>query len=264
MAEFGDIKSSINLNEIKSSYIVERIFSFLFEKKKLNIIAHNNKLKKMFLVDIENYKINSGKYKRGGKNGKVREYIINTKRLIFDGRYLNGRKNGKGKEYYSNGKILFDGEYLNGKKWNGKGYNSNRNIEFEIKDGKGIIKEYDLYSDKLKFEGKYLNGERNGKGKEYYWNGKLKFEGEYLNGKRNGKGKKYYFYGELKFEGEYLNGKKNGKGKEYYDVGALKFEGEYLNGKIWKGKGYNKYNGMEEFRFKMEMGLEKNFIIMVN
>ena len=29
----------------------------------------------------------------------------------------------------------------------------------------------------------------NGKGKEYYDNGKLKFEGEYLNGERNGKGK---------------------------------------------------------------------------
>ena len=40
---------------------------------------------------------------------------------------------------------------------------------------------------KLEFEGEYLNGERNGKGKEYY-NGKLEFEGKYLNGKRNGKG----------------------------------------------------------------------------
>ena len=30
------------------------------------------------------------------------------------------------------------------------------------------------------FEGEYLNGERNGKGKEYYDNGKLKFEGEYI------------------------------------------------------------------------------------
>ena len=40
------------------------------------------------------------------------------------------------------------------------------------------------------FEGEYLNGERNGKGKEYdYDNGKLEFEGEYLNGERNGKGK---------------------------------------------------------------------------
>ena len=33
----------------------------------------------------------------------------------------------------------------------------------------------------LKFEGEYLNGEKNGKGKEYHDNGKLKYEGEYLN-----------------------------------------------------------------------------------
>ena len=32
------------------------------------------------------------------------------------------------------------------------------------------------------FVGEYLNGERNGKGKEYYNNGKLLFKGEYLNG----------------------------------------------------------------------------------
>ena len=36
---------------------------------------------------------------------------------------------------------------------------------------------------RLKFEGEYLNGERNGKGKEYY-KGKLLFEGEYLNDKK--------------------------------------------------------------------------------
>ena len=35
-----------------------------------------------------------------------------------------------------------------------------------------------------------INGERNGKGKEYYDNNKLKFEGEYLNGERNGKRKR--------------------------------------------------------------------------
>ena len=51
--------------------------------------------------------------------------------------------------------------------------------------------------------------EKNGKGKEYYDDGKLKFEGEYLNGKRNGKGKEYdYDYGKIEFEGEYLNGER--------------------------------------------------------
>ena len=38
------------------------------------------------------------------------------------------------------------------------------------------------------FEGEYLNGMKNGKGKEY--EGKLIFEGEYLNGMRNGQGKR--------------------------------------------------------------------------
>ena len=42
-----------------------------------------------------------------------------------------------------------------------------------------------FYYIELIFEGEYLNGERNGKGKEYYYNGNLEFEGEYLNGERN-------------------------------------------------------------------------------
>ena len=87
-------------------------------------------------------------------------------------------------------------------------------MEFEIKNGNGKIKEYDNYNGVLKFEGEYLFGQRNGKGKEYDRNGRIIFEGEYLKGKRNGKGKEYdNENGELEFEGEYLNGKKwNGKG----------------------------------------------------
>jgi hypothetical protein len=49
-----------------------------------------------------------------------------------------------------------------------------------LKNGKGLIKEYDNYRDTLLFEGEYINGERNGKGKDYdIYNAKLKFEGEY-------------------------------------------------------------------------------------
>jgi len=36
--------------------------------------------------------------------------------------------------------------------------------------------------EKLIFEGEYLNGKRNGNGKEYYSNSNIKFEGEYLRG----------------------------------------------------------------------------------
>ena len=93
------------------------------------------------------------------------------------------------------------------------------------------------------FEGEYLNGKRNGKGKEYDEDCNLIFEGEYLNGKRNGKGKEYINYGiisKINFEGEYLNGKRNGKGKEYDDDGKLEFEGEYLDGNRLIRKEYEK------------------------
>ena len=52
-----------------------------------------------------------------------------------------------------------------------------------IIDKKGNGKIYKLGTDILLFEGKFLNGKKNGKGKEYYNNKKLKSEGEYLKGK---------------------------------------------------------------------------------
>ena len=72
---------------------------------------------------------------------------------------------------------------MNGKRWNGIGYNTRNNKVFELFNGCGLVKEY-YGNGKLKFEGKYINGEKNGKGKEYHENRRLKFEGEYINGKK--------------------------------------------------------------------------------
>ena len=108
-------------------------------------------------------------------------------------------------------------------------------------NGKG--KEYNGYSDKLLFEGGYLNGKRNGKGKEYNYNGYIIFD-EYLNGEElNGKRidefiDKFDNKGNLIFEGEYLNGKRNGKVKEFDNKGNLIFEGQYINDERKKGKVY--------------------------
>ena len=55
---------------------------------------------------------------------------------------------------------------------------------------------------------------------QYNFYGRI-YEGEYLNGEKNGKGKEYYDNGQIKFEGEYLNGKKNGKGQYKTDSNAL-------------------------------------------
>ena len=90
----------------------------------------------------------------------------------------------------------------------------------------------------IEYEGDYLNGIRQGKGKEF--NGsRISFEGENKNNKRNWKGIEYDEKDKLKYEGEYLDGKRNGKGKEINDNYKChsEFEGEYLNGKRWNGFG---------------------------
>ena len=131
MAEFENIKSKTNLKDIKSSYIIKKVFSFLFEEQKLKMIVYSKELQKICSIGIEDYKKISGKYKKGEKNGKGEEYIINTNILIFKGEYKNGIRNGKGKEYYNNGLLKFEGEYLYGRRWNGQGYNKNDNLIFE-------------------------------------------------------------------------------------------------------------------------------------
>ena len=45
------------------------------------------------------------------------------------------------------------------------------NIIYEIKNGKGIGIDFD----NIMFKGEYLNGLKNGKGKEYYENGNILF-----------------------------------------------------------------------------------------
>ena len=72
---------------------------------------------------------------------------------------------------------------MKGDKWNGKGFDEDENLLYELVDGNGEIEEYDLDGE-LEFEGELTNGKRNGKAKEYYY-GKLRFEGEYENGQRN-------------------------------------------------------------------------------
>ena len=121
--------------------------------------------------------------------------------------------------------------------------------------GKKKGKEYDI-NDNILYEGEFLNGERNGKGKEYNYSFCFNktlviFEGEYLHGKRNDKGKEISYFNKILFKGEFLNGCKwngkiydiennniyeikNGCGyfKEFDCNHVLRKEGEYLNGKL--------------------------------
>ena len=225
------------LKNVKSYYIIEIFFSYLEEKQKLKLVKKNKNLQKYLNITINNYihftgkyiiyeskgkgkeyckdnLIYEGEYLNGKRNGTGKEYEIDN--LIFEGEYLNGERNGKGKEYYYNGKLKCDGEYLDGIELLGTEYDANGKIKNQFNKVKGIGKTYKLFR---LYEGEYLNGKRNGKGKEYLDNN-------------------------LVFEGEYLDDKRNGKGKEYYNNGKLKFDGEYLDDKRWNGKGYDLSNNL--------------------
>ena len=223
-----------NIEMIKSFTVLKKILSLLWCTKKLYLFIYNKKFQNKLSLNIETYKNFSRRYKIVEKNGKGKEYLINTNKVIFVGEYLNGKRNGKCEEYYNNGILKFEGEYLNGKISTGKKYDTNGNIILELKDGFG--KEY-YNNGILKFKGEYINDKRlNGQGYDYFGNENFCI--------KNGKGKvrELNYYGKLEFEGEYINGLKNGKGKEYDTYGNLIYEGEYLNGKRdGKGKEYNLY-----------------------
>ena len=73
MGEFEYIKYKLKFGDIKSSFIKKIIFSFLSEKKILNVIMYNKELQNMLSFDIEDYKEASKKYKIGEKDGKGKD-----------------------------------------------------------------------------------------------------------------------------------------------------------------------------------------------
>ena len=355
-------------------YFIKTLFLYIDEDTKLKIIKYNKRLQNILGIKMINYKYFSKKYIVYEKNNIAKEYNING-HLLFKGQYLNGKRNGKGvesylgniefegnfvdgkkngygEEYDCDGNPIFKGEYLNGHKWNGKGYDADGEVIYEIQNGNGKIKVFDrdrdlLFEGELKngkiegegkeynykdiiFEGEYKKGKRHGKGKDYIlgslifdgdyyqglpWNGKgykdnevvyeikngngyipisgkrrmelfdTEYDGEFVNGKPNGKGKEYESEDfieqerKLKYEGEYLCGKRNGKGKiyfhnqviyegeflynmliygKYYVKGRLQFEGEYNNAKPWNGKGYDE-NGNVVYEIKDGNGRIQEF-----
>ena len=231
--------SIINYKNLSEKYIIyeSKVFAreydriddkLIYEGEYLNGERHGKG--KVYYIDSTIYF--EGEYLYGKKNGKGKVYHTNGV-IWFEVEYKNGLKNGKGKEYHYNGKLSFEGEYVNGREWIGTQYDENGNVIYKINnDINGIGKGYNDSDCTLKFEGEYLNGKRNGKGKEYDSNGKIRFEGEYLNNQK-WIGTRYDKDDKVLYK---LNNNINWEGKEYYLDGKIKFEGEYLNGQRRKEK----------------------------
>ena len=83
---------------IKSSYFIKLIYTFVDEAQKLKLVKYIKNIQKNLDIGIINYKFFSGKYIIYESNGFGKEYNNENDTLLFEGEYLNGKKNGKGKE----------------------------------------------------------------------------------------------------------------------------------------------------------------------
>ena len=120
-----DKKNQLNLSNIdliknvKSSFILNIIFSFLDISIKLQIIKYNKSHQKKLNIDIVDYIELSGRYIKYF-NGKGIEMLLKKNIKIFEGEYLNDRKwKGEGEEYDNFGQLIFKGKYSDGKQTTG-------------------------------------------------------------------------------------------------------------------------------------------------
>ena len=153
-------------DRVKQTLVYNIIFPYITEKKKLSLTEYNKNIQNALNISLINYKIQSGKYKIGERNGEGEEYNIDDDQLIFEGEYINGKRSGKGKEYYYDGELKFEGEYLNGKRsGKGKEYNDDGILIFdgEYQEGK------EIYGKKYNNKGNIIFelANKNGIGKEY-------------------------------------------------------------------------------------------------
>lgn len=203
-------------------------------------------------------------------DGKKQGHGTNTysSGAIYIGEFHNNKRNGKGKYTYTNGDI-YDGEWLKGDRTGNGTMNYANGDIYTGKWGRNKYNGYGTYiwanpqdNDPEKYEGYFLNGERDGQGRITYPGGGYydgnwkqgwrsgygeclrgngdKYCGEWLKGDYHGKGTMLYANGD-KYEGEWKHSEKNGNGVVTYADGQ-KFEGIWENDKEFEGNGYCQYD----------------------
>lgn len=124
-------------------------------------------------------------------------------------------------------------------------YDHYTNEKYLIKS-KGILKKDQAYhtqlytgtfvgyntDNKIVFEGKYVNGKREGKHIDYYDNGNIEFIWNFKNDRLHGKHIRYYRSGNIMFIGHYKNGILHGDYIDYYENGNIKSKMTFKDGKL--------------------------------
>jgi antitoxin component YwqK of YwqJK toxin-antitoxin module len=148
----------------------------------------------------------TGKFNKQGKfEGKWKWYFDNSK-LLKEENYRNGLKDGMSTAYDETGKVIEEGEFVDGNE-DGPWFEQigDTYTRGTYRDGLRNGKWYNFYlnSDSLKtdslcyFKGNFIEDNPDGKHIYYWENGKVKDEGSYVMGKKEGEWYKYNFDGTL-------------------------------------------------------------------
>ncbi|MGP1446850.1 MAG: toxin-antitoxin system YwqK family antitoxin [Candidatus Limimorpha sp.] len=144
----------------------------------------------------------TNEFDTSGEKALNKTYSSNG-RLIATGYYLNRKKDGEWRYYTEKtGKLMLTEEYGNDKL-------------------NGWVRIYNPDTERVAEETQYVDGKREGQGKQYFDTGLLLSEFQYHNDKLNGPAKTYYPNTVLKEEGNYLDGSRNGIWKTYNEDGEL-------------------------------------------
>ncbi len=178
-------------------------------------------------------------YVKGVRDG-IQKNFDPDGRLSGEVPWRNDKRHGIEKSYSATGEILSETRWIHGKK-EGPYYrnisvrgNTQKLEEGFYKDDKkhGEWKFYDPGEGYLRQVAFYINGELNGKERNFHPSGTIASEGENRNGSRVGTWKIFYPDGKLQAEGSYspsddpeIRFKRTGIWKEYYRNGKLFAEG---------------------------------------
>lgn len=140
----------------------------------------------------------------------------------FVGNYENGHLTGWGAAYFPSGRLMYYG------KW-------------DKTRPHGLGTRFDDEGNVVYF-GSFDHGVYSGLGTEWYWTPELNicemYEGHFVGGKREGKGRYFFAHGVLLYDGEWKAGLKNGQGTTYNAMGDKVFEGEWRDDEPYRGTRY--------------------------
>ena len=191
-----------------------------------------------YINGYENYinkEIYIPQYSEGGDlnyaKGKIKE--INN----YEFSHLsNSKKNSSGNPIFIKGSIKVIGISKQSVENNSENYGNFIGSIIELLK-KENLEEYVkmIHENGNYYIGPWVNGSANGKGTIYYKNGSILYEGNFVEGKYDGKGKENYENGTY-YIGQFLGGFRHGKGVLYYKNRSILYEGDFAND-IFEGNG---------------------------